>query len=209
MVDLHRPPAIFVADAPGLDFLNSVATPFGEVVDWIDSGDGLLNWLRQAKLVPSDVLDAMKARAMPGELDKVADQARSLREWFRGFVREHMGRPLTAEALHALEPLNHLLERDEAFSQLVPYRDGDKSPLELRLTRRWRSPDSLLLPIGETLAQFVCQEDFTDVKACEGHSCTLMFADHTRRRARRWCSMAACGNRAKQSAHRSRLRAQC
>jgi predicted RNA-binding Zn ribbon-like protein len=209
MVDLHRPPAIFVADAPGLDFLNSVATPFGEVVDWIDSGDGLLNWLRQAKLVPSDVLDAMKARAMPGELDKVADQARSLREWFRCFVREHMGRPLTAEALHELEPLNHLLERDEAFSQLVPYRDGDRSRLELRLTRRWRSPDSLLLPIGETLAQFVCQEDFTDVKACEGHSCTLMFADHTRRRARRWCSMAACGNRAKQSAHRSRLRAQC
>jgi predicted RNA-binding Zn ribbon-like protein len=209
MVDLHRSPAIFVADAPGLDFLNSVATPFGEVVDWIDSGDGLLDWLRQAKLVPSEVLEAMKARAMPGELDKVADQARSLREWFRGFVREHMGRPLTAEALHELEPLNHLLERDEAFSQLVPYRDGDRSRLELRLTRRWRSPDSLLLPIGETLAQFVCQENFTDVKACEGHSCTLMFADHTRRRARRWCSMAACGNRAKQSAHRSRLRAQC
>jgi predicted RNA-binding Zn ribbon-like protein len=209
MVDLHRSPAIFVADAPGLDFLNSVATPFGEVVDWIDSGDGLLDWLRQAKLVPSEVLEAMKARAMPGELDKVADQARSLREWFRGFVREHMGRPLTAEALHELEPLNHLLERDEAFSQLVPYRDGDRSRLALRLTRRWRSPDSLLLPIGETLAQFVCQENFTDVKACEGHSCTLMFADHTRRRARRWCSMAACGNRAKQSAHRSRLRAQC
>jgi predicted RNA-binding Zn ribbon-like protein len=120
-----------------------------------------------------------------------------------------MGRPLTAEALHELEPLNHLLERDEAFSQLVPYQDGDGAQLELHMTRRWRSPDSLLLPIGETLARFVCQEDFTDVKACEGHSCTLMFADHTRRRARRWCSMAACGNRAKQATHRSRLRSQC
>jgi hypothetical protein len=30
---------------------------------------------------------------MPGELDKVADQARDLREWFSGFVRKHMGRP--------------------------------------------------------------------------------------------------------------------
>jgi predicted RNA-binding Zn ribbon-like protein len=209
MVDLHRSPAIFVADAPGLDFLNSVATPFGEVIDWIDNGDGFLNWLRQAKLVPSDVLDAMKTRAMPGELDKVADQARSLREWFRGFVREHMGKPLTAEVLHELEPLNHLLERDETFSQLVPYRDGDGAQLELRMTRRWRSPDSLLLPIGETLAGFVCQEDFTDVKACGGDGCTLMFVDHTRRRARRWCSMAACGNRAKQATHRSRLRSQC
>lgn len=206
MVDLHHSPAIFVADAPGLDFLNSVATPFGEVIDWLDNGDGLLNWLRQARLVPSDVLDALTARAMPGELDNVADQARSLREWFRGFVLKHMGRPLTIEALHELEPLNSLLERDETFSQLVLHRHPDGTRMDLRMRRRWRSPDSLLLPIGETLARFVCQEDFTDVKVCEGNGCTVMFADHTRRRARRWCSMAVCGNRAKQAAHRSRLK---
>jgi len=46
------------------------------------------------------------------------------------------------------------------------------------------------------------------VKACEGPVCTLLFADHTRGRARRWCSMALCGNRAKQAAHRHRLKAQ-
>ncbi|MES6429106.1 CGNR zinc finger domain-containing protein [Cutibacterium acnes] len=44
------------------------------------------------------------------------------------------------------------------------------------------------------------------MKACEGPACTLMFADHTRARARRWCSMAVCGNRAKQAAHRSRIK---
>lgn len=204
MVDHRRPPAIFIADAPGLDFLNSIATPVDDVVDWIEDGDGLLSWLDQAQLVPSDALNALKARAMPGELDKVADQARSLREWFRGFVRDHMGQPLTTAALRELDPLNRLLERDEAFSQLTLHHQGDGAHLELRIMRRWRSPESLLLPIGETLAKFVCQENFSDVKACEGHSCTLMFADHTRRRARRWCSMAVCGNRAKQAAHRSR-----
>lgn len=206
MVGHHHPPAIFIADAPGLDFLNSIATPVDEAVDWIDDGDGLLSWLDQRQLVPSDALDALQARAMPGELDKVADQARSLREWFRGFVRDHMGRPLTAEALHELAPLNRLLGRDEAFSQLVHPHQGDGARLKLGMMRRWRSPESLLLPIGETLAEFVCREDFTDVKVCEGHACTLMFADHTRRRARRWCSMAICGNRAKQAAHRRRLK---
>jgi hypothetical protein len=30
---------------------------------------------------------------MPGELNKVADHARDLREWFSGFVHKHMGRP--------------------------------------------------------------------------------------------------------------------
>jgi predicted RNA-binding Zn ribbon-like protein len=49
---------------------------------------------------------------------------------------------------------------------------------------------------------------FFNVKACEGPACTLMFADHTRGRARRWCSMAICGNRAKQAAHRQRLKMQ-
>jgi predicted RNA-binding Zn ribbon-like protein len=49
-----------------------------------------------------------------------------------------------------------------------------------------QSPQSLLLPIAEQLAKFVCEEDFANVKACEGDNCTLMFADHTRRRGRRW-----------------------
>jgi predicted RNA-binding Zn ribbon-like protein len=202
----HRPPAIFIADSLGLDFLNSIATPVDTPVDWLDNGDGLLRWLAQAMLVPADALDELKARAMPGELDKVADQARALREWFRGFVRKHMGRRLAPKALHELGPLNRLLERDETFSQISRHRHSDGDRLELRVMRRWRSPESLLLPIGEALAKFVCEEDFADVKACEGHICTLVFADHTRRRARRWCSMAICGNRAKQAAHRSRLK---
>jgi predicted RNA-binding Zn ribbon-like protein len=202
----HRPPAIFIADSLGLDFLNSIATPVDKPIDWLDSGDGLLKWMAQAKLVPVDALDELKARAMPGELDKVADQARALREWFRGFVQKHIGRPLTSRALQELAPLNRLLERDEEFSQISRHRHSDGNHLDLRMMRRWRSPESLLLPIGKALAKFVCEEDFANVKACEGRSCTLVFADHTRRRARRWCSMAICGNRAKQAAHRSRLK---
>jgi predicted RNA-binding Zn ribbon-like protein len=199
-----RLPAIFIADSLGLDFLNSVATPVDTPIDWLDSGAGFVKWLAQAGLVPADSLNALETQVMPGELDKVADQARALREWFRGFVRKHMGRPLTAKALQELRPLNKLLERDERFSQIARHPQRGGNHLELRVLRRWRSPESLLLPIGEALAKFVCEENFADVKACEGHGCTLIFADHTHRRARRWCSMAVCGNRAKQAAHRMR-----
>jgi predicted RNA-binding Zn ribbon-like protein len=203
----RRPPAIFVGDALGLDFLNSVATPVDVAIDWIEDGAGLASWLDQAKLVPADAFASIRARALPGELDKVAGQARVLREWFRGFVRSHKGRPLTAEDLAELEPLNRLLERDESFSRIVPGPAGGYRLLELETIRRWRTPESLLLPIGEALAQLVCTEDFSNVKACEGPVCTLIFVDHTRGRARRWCSMALCGNRAKQAAHRLRLEA--
>jgi predicted RNA-binding Zn ribbon-like protein len=203
----QRPPAIFTAGALGLDFLNSVAAPVDTEIDWIDSGDGLLTWLEQARLVPAEVLEGLRAQAMPGELDGVAAQARSLREWFRTFVRNHRGRPLTAKDLHELEPLNRLLERDEGFGRIVAGDYGHAACIDLRMQRRWRSPEALLLPIGEALARFVCEEDLSNVKACEGSPCTLMFIDRTRGRARRWCSMAICGNRAKQAAHRSRLKA--
>ena len=202
-------PAIFIADAPALDFLNSIATPTDTEIDWIENGEGFLGWLEQAQLVPPEALKALRAQAMPGEFDGVAAQARSLRKWFRKFVYDRKGRPLRADDLKDLGPLNRLLERDERFSRIVAgHHHGNGSGLELRSTRRWKSPESLLLPIGAVLAKFVCEEDFSNVKACEGPTCTLLFADHTRGRARRWCSMAICGNRAKQAAHRQRLKSE-
>jgi predicted RNA-binding Zn ribbon-like protein len=200
----QRQPAIFIADSPGLDFLNSVATPVDKPVDWIDCGDGLLAWLEQARLVPAETLKALRAQALPGELDGVAAQARKLREWCRAFVHTRKGRALRADDLRELEPLNRLLARDERFDQIVASALDQASVLELGRMRQWRSPESLLLVIGEALAKLVCEEDFTYVKSCEGASCALLFADHTRGHARRWCSMAICGNRAKQIAHRER-----
>lgn len=198
------PPPFFVADAPGLDFLNTVATD-ERTIDWLRDGDGLLYWLGAAKIAPSEVLAAFRAKTTSRELDAVAEQARALREWFREFVHEHMGRPLRPDAMAALTPLNKLLKQDTGYGQIAR-ANSNEGKLELRLDRHWNSPNSLLLPIGTILAQLVCDEDFSDVKACQGHNCTLLFADHTRGRARRWCSMAVCGNRAKQAAHRDRVR---
>ena len=42
-----RPPAIFIADDPGLDFLNSIGTPAGTVIEWLANGEDLLAWLEQ------------------------------------------------------------------------------------------------------------------------------------------------------------------
>jgi predicted RNA-binding Zn ribbon-like protein len=198
---------MFIAGDPALDFLNSVATPIDVPVDWLDDGDGLLSWLAQAQFVPVAVLRQVRSQASPGELNKVAEQARNLREWFRGFVERHRGRPLTRDDLKKLERLNRLLERDDSFSQIAPATSKEGRAFELRVMRKWRSPEALLFPIAEAIARFVCSEDFTYVKACEGPMCTLFFADQTRSRARRWCSMAICGNRAKQTAHRQRVKA--
>jgi len=213
-----RPPPFFIGDSLGLDFLNTIAVPVDTKVEWLTSGEDLLTWLKQSGLVPDYVLNAFRQSAVPGELDAVAAQARALRDWFKPFVYKHMGKQLQRNALRQLEPLNQLLARDEEFGQIV-VRDrpcdqkyhhgrvkGAASGLDWRPQRRWHSPESLLLPIARSLADLVCTEDFTLLKACEGPPCTLLFVDRTRGHVRRWCSMAICGNRAKQAAHRARIK---
>ncbi len=209
-----RPPPILIADHPGLDFLNTLAVPVDVEVEWLANGEDLLAWLRQAGLVPGHVRDALRKSAAARELDAVAAQARDLRNWFKPFVAKHAGKPLKSGTLRQLEPLNELLARDDEFGQIV-VRDrlhpqendaNGASGLTWRAERRWRSPESLIFPLARSLADLVCTEDFTYVKACEGPTCTLVFLDRTRGHARRWCSMAVCGNRAKQAAYRERSR---
>ena len=213
-----RPPPFFIADNLGLDFLNSIAVPVDTKVEWLASGEDLIAWIKQAGLVPHDVLNDFRKDAAPGELDAIAAQARALRDWFKPFVYKHMGRPIEPNAVRQLKPLNQLLARDDEFGQIVgrnrPYKQehrqkGEKrgvSGLVWHRQRRWQSPESLLRPLARSLADLVCTEDFTSVKACEGPECTLLFVDRTRGRARRWCTMAVCGNRAKQAAHRERAK---
>jgi predicted RNA-binding Zn ribbon-like protein len=201
---------MFIAGDASLDFLNSIGTPADTVVEWLANGEDLLAWLEQAELVPTGVAATIRANCFPGELDAVAAQARALREWFRAFVLSHRGQSLGPEALDELEPLNRILERDDAYGAIVvttvdALSQSTASGLEWRTLRRWRTPDSLLLPIAHAMANFVTSEDLSRVKACEKSPCTLFFLDRTRGQARRWCSMTLCGNRAKQALHRSRL----
>lgn len=202
-------PPILVGDSPAIDFLNSIATPVDVPVEWLGNGEALLSWLRHTDLVPVAVLNTLRRESLPGELDAAAAQARALREWFREVVRRHSGRPLRAQDLRELAPLNQLLERDEVFGQIARAdrsNMAEQSTLVWHTTRRWRSAESLLIPIAETMAELICGEDFAHIKACEGPDCTLLFVDRTHRRGRRWCSMAICGNRAKQAAYRERSR---
>lgn len=200
-------PAFFIGDSIALDFLNSIASPVDVPVEWLGDGKAFMAWLRQSELVPGPVLDEMLANALPGELDAVAGQARALRGWFRKFVEKHMGEALPRGSLKALEPINRILVRDARFKEITlsdAARATDTGPFVVRETRNWTSPETLLIPIAEAMAQLVADVDFKDIKGCEGHACTLLFVDKTKRRARRWCSMAVCGNRAKVAAFRKR-----
>jgi predicted RNA-binding Zn ribbon-like protein len=204
------PPAIFIAGSLGIDFLNSRAIPVDSVVDWIADGEGLLNWLRQAGLLTSGDISTIKSNFRPPQLDEAARRARELREWFRDFVKTYEGKPLSPRALGKLKPVNDLLGLDHAFWSIVPAASSEKNDgfipgsFELRRRRHWRTFESLLVPLAEEIAKVICGANFTFIKACQGKNCILSFYDETPRHKRRWCSMAVCGNREKQRAHRER-----
>jgi predicted RNA-binding Zn ribbon-like protein len=206
------PPAMFISGSPGIDFLNSVAIPVDAAVEWIGNGKDFIDWLRQAGLLTAKDISIIQSNFSAAELDEIALRARKLREWFRDFVKAHRGKSLSPRALTKLGPLNELLDLDQVFWSIAPgpASDNDASPspsiFRLRPQRRWRTLESVLAPVAEELAKVVCNLDFKYIKGCEGKKCVLLFYDETRRRGRRWCSMAACGNRAKQEAYRQRAK---
>src|SRR5690242_17347969 len=150
-----RPAPFFIGDDPALDFLNSVAAPWGTEIEWLASGEDLVAWLEQARLLPESMLAQLSARKGTRSLDAAASQARELREWFRAFVRKHAGTPLGKAALRELVPLNQLLKEDETYRQIAIAKSdengNDRRALRWQTDRRWHSPKALLLPIAEAI----------------------------------------------------------
>lgn len=211
MTNATPPPPLLIADDHGLDFLNSVAAPWGEQIEWLGDGQALLAWLEQAGLIPRQAAQWLDENASREMLEAAAAQARDLREWFRGFVAGQAGRKIDPTALADLDRLNRLLAGDANFYQIEP-RIGDTddvqgSPLQWRQHWRWRTTGDILVPLAQAMGDLLCQVNFERVKNCEGPKCTLWFHDTSKNHTRRWCKMAVCGNRAKAAAHRARGRA--
>ena len=200
-----------IGDHLALDFLNSRVGPdAGGAGDWLADGTRFVDWLVAAGAVDSSGARQVAGRKGAGgkgdmrALDAVTCKARALRDWLAGFLDRHAGRPLGRDALRELGPLNRLLERDVTHRTIEAAAPGGR-PLVCRQVRRW-TPERLLMPVAEAIADLVCNGDFHLIRTCEGVDCVLMFYDRTKAHGRRWCSMALCGNRAKAAAHRARQR---
>jgi predicted RNA-binding Zn ribbon-like protein len=197
-------PAIKIGDHLALDFLNSIASPQGEPLEWIADGAAYLQWLEDSgKVQPQQRKAALKSFS-GAELDNIAAEARQLREWFRRLLVRVKDRGSSAVSLKDIDKLNGYLDAATFSRQLV--RDADD-----RLGLVWKNRASgvrmFLSPVAEAVAELLCEEDHSLVSKCEGPGCTLWFYDRTKSHHRRWCSQAVCGNRARVNAFRQRSRA--
>jgi predicted RNA-binding Zn ribbon-like protein len=68
------------------------------------------------------------------------------------------------------------------------------------------SADGLLALVAREAVTLLGDAEGPPIRQCEGDGCAILFVDRSRSGRRRWCSMSACGNRAKATAFRRRDR---
>jgi predicted RNA-binding Zn ribbon-like protein len=140
-------------------------------------------WLVSAKLAPF----------APGADDCDLEIARALREAIYAVASSLDEHALDAEACDAL---NRIAAAAPAVPVLKP-----EGLVELEGSAR-----ALLASLAREAVHLFGGEDAQRVRQCQSTSCTIFFVDTSRSGHRRWCSMAACGNKAKVAALRERQR---
>ena len=66
--------------------------------------------------------------------------------------------------------------------------------------------DRVLWPVVLSAADLLTSSDLDRVRRCSGTGCAWLFIDASKNRARRWCDMSVCGNRAKARRHYAKVR---
>ena len=189
---------------------NRVAVDFGNTVLDRRGGEGLAGWsdavgfLLAAELVDSDEAERLRnlAAADPQRSASALQVARELRSAVRDVLSQLHARQQPAH--EPIERINGVMRLGHGHLAMV--RDGHR--WKMRFVHADPGPASALVPIARSIAEIVADPRAHEaVRKCANDGCSLYFFDTSRTGRRRWCSMAACGNRAKVAAHVLRRRA--
>ncbi|WP_378148369.1 CGNR zinc finger domain-containing protein [Cnuibacter sp. UC19_7] len=174
--------------APGeLEFVRAFVNTW-DIEDDVDRLGDEASWTSWA----ADV--GMDAGGSPSADDLAA--ARELRERLRdALLANHDRAPLpqpTADALNAAARRAGVVPRFGAAGLSLEGASGGL--------------DAVTARVLAAVAAALVDGSFSRLKACTNDTCRWAFYDHSRSRTGQWCSMAVCGNRAKQSRHRAAAR---
>jgi predicted RNA-binding Zn ribbon-like protein len=175
---------------PALDFVNSRRERWRRNVDCLVSDDDVIGWLGAAGLL-------ILGGSMPRGL---LDDARELREAIDAGVRAAVARQAPDPAAVAL--IDDWLTLAGSRPALVAAPDG--SPV-LSERVRAESPRRALGMVAYDAARMLGNpSERARVRICGSDTCSARFYDRSPAGARRWCSMALCGNQNKARRFRER-----
>ena len=175
---LHR-----VGGNLALDFANTISWLGTErETDHIGTGDGLLAWVADSGLI-RDVPYALPA-------DRLLPTAHALRDAIRGVMEKVLvGKDAAEHRAALLTILRHSLEAAKLIDTPAQIVFDDPA-------------NAIIGTIALAAVDLLRDERLARLNMCPNDDCHWLFLDMTKNRSRRWCDMAACGNRAKVAHHR-------
>jgi predicted RNA-binding Zn ribbon-like protein len=178
-----------------VDFVNTRIRENGAPKELLESFDDLIAWAARANL---SNLSQAKALLQDWSGRPKAAQVLKLALKFREMLREMVIDAVRGAAIKPamVEEINMIMKAEKGYAEVVRTEEG----FEKRFRADFSDPGQLLAPIAEAAADLLCYGNLAYLKKCEGADCVLHFYDTTKNHSRRWCNMAACGNRAKVAA---------
>lgn len=142
---------------------------------------------------PADLANWAKTPTRPSPRE--FDQAIALREMlYRLFDAPAQGKPAPPRDLEAL---NQALAQAPGRRTLKRGRTG----YEWEVDAKSGTALALLAPVLWSAGDLLAGPRLDRVRRCANPECGWLFLDDSRAGKRRWCSMSACGNRAKARRH--------
>jgi len=178
-----------------LDFANTLAVDEnGRPAELLATFDDLLAWVVEGGLAPQPAAERVRNMLNTAQQKKMVELALDLRSEIKAMAKALAGAKPVPRSV--ISKINEVLGEKEGHFEVVQTARG----YEQKFQTKTNNVTDFLLPIAEAAMNLLCYGDLKRVKKCEGATCVLCFYDTTKPGHRRWCSMSACGNRAKSAA---------
>ena len=151
---------------------------------------------RELLATPADLARWLVSAGLAAAAPEVTADHLATAKTLREAIYVLAGRRSGAQAKAARETLNGIAVGPAAAPQLQA--DGS--------VRLVGSVDTLLATLAHEAVHLFGGDAAKLIRQCQSPTCTLYFVDTSRRGDRQWCSMSACGNKAKAREFRRRKR---
>jgi predicted RNA-binding Zn ribbon-like protein len=195
----ERPDFLLLGAHPAIDFANTLVPPPGTDIEYLQSWQDVIDWLKETGLSGGQNLKVSEPEAL-----QALAAVRNLRHAWKNTLEQLM-------AEHGVQPqfikqLNRILCLD-TFSETLS-TEG-KTGFHLHRSRSSLEGGQLALAmLARSIAEFLVTAEFKYLRHCANtDSCALVFYDATKNHRRQWCSNSLCGNRYKVAEFRRRERA--
>lgn len=184
----HRFPLL--GEPLALDLVNTRIIRKGQLVDLLDTPAALAAWLRteHRRLAWTGRVGESELRAVLALRDAVDELLRALE-----------ARTMPARA--AVAAVNRALSGHAAYARIAWTKTGPRAAPSPGGARHHAA---LLQMLATDAARLLADPQAVRIRKCANPDCRLRFVAHSARR--RWCSGAACGNRARVAKHYSTQR---